>query len=504
MNQTCVIGVDAGTESLRAGVFDLQGNQLAFASTAYETNFPNPGWAEQNPRDWWHALGNSVRQAVEKAHIQPRQIAGLALDTTCCSVVALDVDGNALRPALIWMDVRSDTQTKKMIATGDVALCVNSNGKGPVSAEWMIPKSLWLKENEPHTFEKASTICEFQDYLNFHLTGRMVASINNVSIRWHYDRNRGGYPLSLLDKLGIEELAEKWPQQVLDLGTQIEGLTGQAAEHVGLPQGTPVVQGGADAFIGMLGLGVVRPGSLAFITGSSHLHLGLSNSPFHGAGIWGTYSDAVLPGLHVVEGGQTSTGSVVNWFKNLLGEGTTYDQLNKQASKLRPGSEGLVVQEHFQGNRTPHTDPNSRGSISGLALKHSPAHLFRAIMEGVAFGSELIFENMQNNGFTPENAMVSGGAIRSDLWLQIHADVSNLPLTLTECPEAPCLGSALLAAVATGHYDDIAMAADQMVRKTRLIEPNPKTHDEYRPFYEAYKATYLATRTAREPLESLA
>ena len=293
------------------------------------------------------------------------------------------------------------------------------------------------------------------------------------------------------------------PRQVLDLGTPIDGLTQQAAEHLGLPQGTPVVQGGADAFIGMLGLGVVRPGSLAFITGSSHLHLGLSNSPFHGAGIWGTYSDAVLPGLHVVEGGQTSTGSVINWLKNLLGAGTTYEELNQQAAKLRPGSEGLVVQEHFQGNRTPHTDPNSRGAISGLTLKHSPAHLFRAMMEGVAFGSELIFESMRNNGFTPENAVVSGGAVRSDLWLQIHADVSNLPLTLTKFPDAPCLGSALLAAVATGHYNDFATAADQMVHETRVIEPNAQNHEEYRPFYEAYKATYLATRTAREPLESL-
>jgi FGGY-family pentulose kinase len=501
MAETYVIGVDGGTEGLRAGVFDLQGKPLAFAATAYSTQFPEPSWAEQDPNDWWRALGSSVRKAVAEAGVRPDQVSGMAVDTTCCSVVALDENGDPVRPALIWMDVRSAPQTQKVLATADAALRVNSNGQGPVSAEWMVPKALWIQENEPELFDRAATICEYQDYMNFHLTGRMVASINNVSARWHYDSTHGGYQRSLLEALGLEALLEKWPQEVLPLGEPVGGLTARAAEHLGLPLGLPVMQAGADAFVGMVGLGVVRPGSLAFITGSSHLHLGLSEKPFNGFGIWGTYPDSLLPGLHTVEGGQTSTGSVVNWLKKLMGEGVTYDHLNAEARQLPPGSEGVVVQEHFQGNRTPHTDPLSRGAITGLTLKHGPAHLFRAAMEGVAFGSELILETMRRNGFQPERVVVAGGATRSDLWLQIHADVSNLPFTLTEVADAPSLGCAILAAVGAGHYPDIPTAADAMVQVTRVVEPNAQTHEAYRPFYETYCKLYGPLREARSVLE---
>jgi ribulose kinase len=244
----------------------------------------------------------------------------------------------------------------------------------------------------------------------------------------------------------------------------------------------------------MIGLGVVQPGGLAFITGSSHLHLGLSATPFQGQGIWGTYRDAVLPGLHVVEGGQTSTGSVINWLKQLLGAEVSYDQLNTAAAGLPPGSEGVVVLEHFQGNRTPYTDPHSRGVIAGLTLKHGPAHIFRAMLEGIAFGTELILETMRANGFAVAAATVCGGATRSELWLQIHADVSGMPLHVTAVPQAPALGSAILAAVGAGWYDDIVTATAHMVKVVRTIEPHMQQHEAYQEPYHIYKDSYPALR----------
>ena len=161
-----VIGVDGGTGGMRAGVFDLQGTPVAFASTEYETRFPQPSWAEQDPEDWWQALGAAVRAAMAEAGVDGSAISAISVDTTCCSVVVLDENGAPLRPALIWMDMRSAPQTEKVVATGDAALAVNSAGAGPVSAEWMIPKALWVKENEPEIFERAATICEFQDYIH--------------------------------------------------------------------------------------------------------------------------------------------------------------------------------------------------------------------------------------------------------------------------------------------------------------------------------------------------
>jgi ribulokinase len=490
-----VIGIDGGTESIRAGVFDLKGKPLAFASTAYATDFPKPSWAEQQPRDWWNGAGASVRKAITEAGVSPSEIIGLSTDTTCCTVCFLDAAGEPLRPALLWMDVRSGNECEDIVATGDPALIVNSGGRGPVSAEWMIPKSLWVARNQPQIFEKAAIVCEYQDYLNLKLTGRICASITNASCRWHYSTARGGYAHSLTKALGIEALMEKWPKDVLRLGEVIGPLTQEAAAHLGLPAGIPVAQGGADAMIAMIGLGVVSPGKLAFITGSSHLHLGLADKPLHGQGIWGTYADALLPATYMVEGGQTSTGSVIAWIKRLLGEGVTYNVLNDEARALPPGSDGVICQEHFQGNRTPHTDPHSRGAFIGLTLAHGRAHMFRSAIEGVCFGTELIFETMRNNGYRPQELVVAGGATRSDLWLQIHADVSGLPLTLTEVADAPALGSAILAAVGAGAFASIEEAAGTMVHVARTVEPDMKAHQAYRPHYEAYKKAYGALKS---------
>ena len=153
-----LLGVDGGTESLRAGIFDLDGALISSAATPYETRFPHPGWAEQDPRDWWRALGESVRAAVDQSGLRPEQIAAMAVDTTCCSVVALDGQGQPLRPCLIWMDVRSAPQAEKVMATADEALRVNGGGHGPVSAEWMVPKALWIAENEPEIFARAAVV----------------------------------------------------------------------------------------------------------------------------------------------------------------------------------------------------------------------------------------------------------------------------------------------------------------------------------------------------------
>ncbi len=492
MSGPYVIGVDGGTEGLRAGVFDLAGHPLAFAATAYETRFPAPGWAEQAPADWWRAMGASVRAALGAAGVGADAVAAIAVDTTCCSVVALDERGEALRPALIWMDVRSGEHAATIGACGDPALKVNGAGSGPVSAEWMLPKARWLAHQEPGTFARAHTVCEFQDYLNHRLTGRMVASLNNASVRWHYDSRAGGFQPSLLSTVGLEALAEKLPSEVLPMGEPIGGLTPAAAEHLGLPAGLPVIQGGADAFVAMIGLAVVRPDRFALITGSSHLQLGLAREEVHGEGFWGSYPDAVVPGLHLVEGGQTSTGSIVNWLKGLLGDGVGYETLNAEAAALPPGAEGLVVLDHFQGNRTPHTDPDSRGVVSGLSLKHGRAHLFRAVLEGVAFGTELVLEAMRAGGVSPAEITICGGATRSDLWLQIHADVSGIPLVVTRVPDAPCLGCAVLAAVGAGLHPDVASATGAMVATERRIEPDPGRHAAYREVLACYRDTYPA------------
>ena len=493
-----VIGVDGGTESLRAGVYDAAGRCLASAARRYDTTFGPGARAEQDPEDWWTALSAAVRESVGRSGQPPEAVKAIALDTTSCSVVALDDQLRATRPAIIWMDVRSGNEAAAALATGDEALGVNGAGEGPVSAEWMIPKALWLSRHEPENFSRATTICEYQDFMTMRLTGRRVASQSNVSLRWHYSTRRpGGWALSLIEKLGIPELATKWPAEVLPAGAPIGPLTAAAAAHLGLPVSTLVVQGGVDALVGMVGLGVAQPGQLALITGSSHLQYGvLSDAGMALPGLWGAYPDVLYAGRALIEGGQTSTGSIINWLRR-IGGGVDLASLNREAAELRPGSDGLLVLDHFQGNRTPYTDPLSRGAFVGLTLAHGMPHLFRASIEGICFGTRAILDRMAEAGFQCREITVGGGAARSELWLQIHADTAGLPVRAPDTADVALLGSAILAEVGLGSYATIDDGIAAMTHPGRLIEPRSAEHAEYDAIYARYRQLYPALKPFR-------
>jgi ribulokinase len=499
-----LIGIDGGTESLRARVFDLAGRCLGNAAAPYGTRFSAGARAEQDPEDWWAAAGKALRGAVVEAGVAPSQILALSVDTTCCTVVALDAEGAALRPAILWMDMRAAREAAEVLATGDPALAVNGNGTGPVSAEWMIPKALWLARHEPKLFEAAATICEYQDFMTRRLTGRRTASLNNASIRWHYQVERGGWPASLVRALGLEALLEKWPAEVLAPGDVIGPLTAAAAEHLGLPTTVKVVQGGADALIGIIGLGVSKPGQIALITGSSHLQFGITERPCHVPGLWGTYKDSLYAGSYLLEGGQTSTGSIIAWLRRLAGGSLDLAALNTLAAALPPGAEGLLAIDHFQGNRTPHTDPLARGAILGLSLHHEMAHVFRAVLEGIGFGTRAIVDRMREAGLGASELVVGGGATNSPLWLQIHADTANLPVSVPNVTEVPSLGCAILAAVGAGCFASIPEGIAAMVTPGRRIEPNLENVARYEEVYARYAAAYAALKPLRVPEPSAA
>jgi ribulose kinase len=284
------------------------------------------------------------------------------------------------------------------------------------------------------------------------------------------------------------------------MGTPVGGLTKEAADALGLKEGTPVAQGGGDAFVGALGLGVTEPGKMALITGSSHVIVGQAAEAHYGRGFFGSYTDGIVPGQYSVEGGQVSTGSIVAWFKNQFASEAaaqakergvdTYEVLNEMAAEIPIGSDGLIVIDYFQGNRTPHTDPLARGAIWGLSLGHTPGHVFRAILEGICYGTEDIFRTMRSNGFQPGEAVVAGGPTKSELWMQMHADVSNVPVSFTRESEGPVLGSAMLGGVGAGVFEDIQAAADAMVHTERTIEPNAEAHEAYQFYVDRYVETY--------------
>jgi FGGY-family pentulose kinase len=400
------------------------------------------------------------------------------------------------------MDQRAFREAEEISATADPILRYVS---GVVSPEWMLPKALWLKRHEPAVYGQSDRMVECTDWLMYKLTGDWVLSLNNVSVKWDYARPEGGWSQNLLQRVGLDDLTAKWPAQVVPLGKGTATLSRMAADELGLRPGVPVAQGGVDAYLGMLGMGAVDAGDLAMIMGSSTCHLAMSARGVFGSGMLGCYPDAVVEGLYTLEGGQTATGSIVNWYRqhfagNEAAEAertgrNVYEILDARAAAVPAGCDGLICLDYWQGNRCPLKDPRARGTFWGLTLSHGPGHVFRSIYEGTAFGTRHILEDLESHGFTVRRLFAGGGGAKSRLWLQIHADVLGRPIQLPREGEACALGSALVAAVHSGHYGTLDEAARGMVHLADVIEPRTDQKRLYDYFYDKYRATYPALRS---------
>jgi FGGY-family pentulose kinase len=493
------LGLDVGTQSVRAALFDLSGDCRGHATAPLDTFHPQPAWAEQDAAQWWQAARAVVPAALAHAGATPADISGIGLDATACTVLPCRLDGAPLHRALLWMDQRSFREADEISATADPILRYVS---GVVSPEWMLPKALWLKRHEPKVYDQADRLIECTDWFMYRLTGEWTLSLNNVTVKWNHARPDGGWSKSMLSQVGLEDLPAKWPANIVPLGKGEGKLSAAAAAELGLQPGTPVAQGGIDAYLGMLGMGAVGPGDMAMVMGSSTCHLAMSDRALFGSGMLGCYPDAVAEGLYTLEGGQTATGSIVNWYRQHFAGNETaeaersgrnvYELLDARAAAVPPGSDGLVCLDYWQGNRCPLKDPRARGVLWGLTLSHGPGHVFRAIYEATAYGTRHILEDVQAHGFRLARLFAGGGGARSRLWLQIHADVLGQPIHLPRQSEACALGSALVAAVHARHFTSLDEAAQHMVQLAGVVEPEPRNKGVYDYYYGKYLDTYRA------------
>jgi FGGY-family pentulose kinase len=497
-----LLGLDVGTQSLRAALVDLQGRTLAFGVAPIETTYPHPTWAEQQPLAWWSAAGEAIRLALAQGKVAPEQVIGIGLDCTACTVVAVSASGEPLRPALLWMDQRAFQEADEISRSDDPVLRFVS---GRVSPEWMLPKALWLKRNEPDIYARAHRVVECTDWMMFRLTGQWTLSLNHVAVKWNYARPTGGWPIKLLETVGLSDLSGKWPEQIVPLGRGEARLSRRAADELGMRAGVPVAQGGIDAYLGMLGMGATRDGDVAVIVGSSTCHLAQSRDGVFGSGAAGCYPDATTPGLYTLEAGQTATGSILDWYRrhfsgNQQAEAErrkihVFEVLDELAASVPPGAEGLVVRDDWQGNRSPYKNPTARGAITGLSLAHGPGHVVKAIYEATACGTRHILENASAHGLRVERIFLGGGGARSPLWLQIHADLLKKPIHLPREKESCALGAAMAAALAAGVYADFDEAANAMVVIETLIEPDPSHASVYDELFGRYVDLYSRLNT---------
>lgn len=491
LNTPLVIGLDCGTGGARALISDLQGRVVSTASVDYPTQYPRPGWASQAPEDWWRAASQAVRQAMRQGGLDARDVLAICADGTSSTFVALDANLRPTAPAILWMDNRASPQAQRIGQSRDPAL---GRSKGGVSSEWMIPKILWFKENEPALFARSRWFVEMADYLALRLSGELTLGLNQTINRWFYHPSTG-WPKALFTEIGLDGISNHFPPQMLPLGAKIGPLCAEAAEALGLTTATQVVCGGTDAYVAMVGLNTLRAGQTAFITGSSHLVLPMTDSAAQIEGIFGPHPDCVVPGLNVMEGGQVSSGSVIRWWRDNIGAASgdeDYSRLMRDAAAVPLGADGLVALDFWQGNRNPYIDYDLQGAIWGLTLKHTPAHMLRAFMESVTFGTANILKRLTDNGVAIHQMTVAGGVVRTPFWLQMHADVAGLPILVPQVSEATALGAAITAAVGAGAYASLPEAADQMVRADYTVDPDAKAHAAYAEIFELYLDTHKA------------
>lgn len=499
MRESPVLGVDFGTQSVRAAVYSPGGTLLGQATFAYTTQRPGPNRAEQDPAEWWRGFTHAVPEAMDRAGVEGSSIAAVACDGTSFTGVYCREDGTPLRPAILWMDLRAADEATRVEAATDPVLeyCGRK-----ISPEWLLPKTLWVKDHEPAVYRDAGRVVEGVDWIIHGLCGRWATSTGNAAGKRHWTPDRG-WPVALYEELGLPELVDKSPDEVVYVGEPLGYLLPEAASALGLSSRCVVSHGGMDGWTAPIGKDCFSPGCASLTLGTSTVVIAETATPRIIPGAMGPFPEGIRPGLSVYEAGQTSGGSTVGWCLDLLKarEDTAYTALTREAAALGPGAEGLVVFDAWRGNRTPYFDPQARGVICGLTLDHGPAHVYRAVLEGCAFAVRNVFETLERGGQAIETVRACGTGAGNALWVDIIASVTGKPIDVSGEKQATCLGSAVCAAVASGLHPDLETAASAMAPSFTRVTPTHGKQD-YEPFFALYLETYRQMRHTMAELGS--
>ncbi len=488
------IGVDLGTGGVRTSVIDTKGVVIVESEQNYDTYYPNIGWAEQNPSDWWKALSKALHECISKlSQSEKIKIKAMCVCATSSTMVSVDKNGLPLSNAMLWMDSRSSDEA---LAINNTHHSVLKYCGGEVSAEWLIPKILWLKHNNRELYDQSYKLIEQLDLMNLNLSGEWITSNCNATCKSNYLDFNGGWQKDFFKTIGFEDYKDKLILDVKDVGEPIGKIRRSIAENLGISPDIMVVQGGIDAHIAILGLGVATGEKIGTIMGTSFVHLAFSKDAAFQNGIWGPYHNAVLPGYWLLEGGQISAGSIVKWFNKVFNiqSSNPFDLMSNEAKSIPIGADGIVSLDFFQGNRTPYKNLNAKGVFYGLSLKHSRADIFRSILESVAFGTKNIIDNFESQGCKINSMVVCGGITKDPVWLQIIADVTCKSVIITENSQVGALGCCISAAVGMKTYSNFKEASSNMVREIRTVEPIAKNSVLYQDIFEKYLEVYSSLK----------
>jgi xylulokinase len=480
-----LIGIDIGTSGTKTLLIDETGKVLASATREYPLSTPQPGWAEQEPEDWWQATVETIREVIEKSGVAPKDVAGLGLSGQMHGSVFLDGANQVLRPALLWCDQRTQAQCDWITQAVGADEVVRITGN-PVLTGFTAPKIIWLRDREPEAFAKVRKVLLPKDYVRYRLTGAFATEVSDASGTSLLDVPKRQWSGEVLEAIGVPRA---WLADVYESQEISARLSEEAAQATGLLAGTPVAGGGGDQAAGAVGNGIVEPGIVSSTVGTSGVVFAFAEKPTIDPGRRvHTFCHAV-PGTWHVMGVMLSAGGSLRWWRDVSGQ-TGYDGINREAAEAPAGSEGLVFLPYLTGERTPYPDANARGVFFGLSLRHGRPHLSRSVMEGVAYGLRDTFEIFGEMGVPITQVRASGGGARSPLWRQIQADITGREHVTINVDEGPGFGVALLAGVGVGIWNSVPEACRATLKVVDSTPADPAAHGTYDAFYSIYRKLY--------------
>lgn len=489
-----LLGIDIGTSACKVAIFDQAGKVIATANGDYPVYYPQAGWVEQNPTEWWSAVASATQAVIAKSGINPNDISGVGIDGQSWSAIALDKSGKVLGNNPIWMDNRSEQiclETEARIGAENI---FNLSGNS-LKAPYTTGKILWYKQHMPDLYAQIATVLQSNSYIAYCLTGAITQEVsqgyglhcfNMRTMQW--DENMAkelGIPMSFLpDICRSHDVVGK--------------VTAQAAAATGIPEGTPVVAGGLDAACGTLGVGVIhdgqtqeqggQAGGMSICTKTYSADPALILSPHVTSDSW------------LLQGGTVGGGGALRWFEREFGAAerasgaacgkNSFEMLSAAAESIAAGSDGVVFLPYMSGERSPIWDVQAKGVYYGLDFSKTRAHMARATMEGVAFSLRHNLDVAAAAGSKVDTLRAMGGAANSLVWTQLKADITQKRIEVPASDTASTLGAALLAGVGVGMYKNFDEAVAQTVAVNRVHEPNVDLYGVYDAQYETYLALY--------------
>lgn len=475
------IGVDLGTSAVKLLLMNENGKIQNIVSKEYPLYFPHPGWSEQNPEDWWKAVVEGIQELT--AECDKSQIAGLSFGGQMHGLVILDQEDHVIRPAILWNDGRTSKETNFL--NEEIGREKLSEYTANIAfAGFTAPKILWVKNNEPDNFAKIAKIMLPKDYLAYKMTGNHCTDVSDASGMLVFDVKNRCWSKEMMNICGISEdqLAHIY-ESYETVGT----LTDEAAKELGLPNSVKVAAGAGDNAAAAVGTGTVGDGNC-------NISLGTSGTVFISSKNFGVdkfnalHSFAHADGTYHLMGCMLSAASCNKWWMDDI-IGTT-DYTEEQAAIVKLGQNPVFFLPYLMGERSPHNDPDARGTFIGMSMDTSRADMTQAVLEGVAFALRDSLEVAKSLGINIERTKICGGGAKSPLWKKIIANVLNIKVDVIETEEGPSYGGAILAAVACGEFADVKKAADQLIRITDTVEPEPELAAAYDKKYKVFAKLY--------------